>query len=201
MIRIFTGEDRIAAKKEIEKILGEGYEVVDGADIEVTDLPTVLMGNSLFEEKRRVLIRDLGANKAAFDKLPKYLESPHEIVIWETKLDKRSAGYKAIKDKVVIREFALPKKMNYGAVFNIFGIAKKDGARAVQELRKVEQEQEPIMFLGLLISQALKDYNARPGAKEKKILKELSRLDLQIKSATIEPWLLIEAFLVRLALL
>lgn len=199
MIRIFTGDDRVSTKKEILKILGDDYEVVEGASIELPDLPTVLKGNSLFEEKRRILIRDLGDNKAAFGKLSEYLDTPHEIVIWETKLDKRSALYKELKDKIEIREFTIGRKANAGAVFNIYGMAKRNGALAVKELKKIEQEQEPVMFFGLLVSQALKDYSAHPGLREKRVLKELSKVDLQIKSTAMEPWLLIEAFLIRLA--
>ena len=36
------------------------------------------------------------------------------------------------------------------------------------------------------------------GLDEKKVLKELSKVDLQIKTTKVEPWLLIESFLLRL---
>ncbi|MBR3052444.1 hypothetical protein IKG60_02390 [Candidatus Saccharibacteria bacterium] len=199
MIRIFTGEDRVRAKQEITKLLGDDYEVVEGAEIETGELMVILKGNSLFNETRRIVIRDLGENKVAWEKLPEYLDTVHEVVIFETKLDKRSAVYKKIKDQVEIREFARPKDPNFGLVFDIYRIAKRDGVRAVRELKKIELTQEPMMFFGLIVSQALKDYKAHPGITEKKALKELSRVDMELKSVTIEPWLLIEALLIRLA--
>ena len=33
MIKIFTGEDRVKAGREIERELGASYEVIEGADL------------------------------------------------------------------------------------------------------------------------------------------------------------------------
>ena len=199
MIKIFTGENRIRAQQEITKYLGDNYEIIEGADLEPTTLPSVFHGASLFADARNILIRDLSANKPVFDKLPEYLETPHNIIIQELKLDKRSNTYKAIKDKIEIREFALPKSPNLSIIFNIYDTAKKDGPKAVKMLSKIEQDEDPIKFCGLLISQALKDYRAKQGTKEKKALKELSELDLALKSTSYQPWLLIQSFLLRLS--
>ena len=111
MMRIFVGEDRVAAEKAIRTTLGEDYEVLDGEELAVTDLPSIFRGVSLFEtEKRRILIKNLGENTAVWEKAADYLDTPHEVVIWEMKLDKRSAGYKRLKggggDTRVCRETA-----------------------------------------------------------------------------------------------
>ena len=177
MIRIFYGDDRVRAKKEIERILGNDYEIIDGVDLELDALPTLFLGASLLTPARKILIRDLSVNKLAFEKLPEYLDSPHEIIIFELKLDKRSATYKAVKDKIECKEFVLPKNPNLGLVFNIYNTAKNDGKKAVEMLEKIKQEEEPMMFFGLMVSQAL---------------------DMQLKSSPVEPWLLIKAFLLRL---
>ena len=199
MIRIFTGDDRVRAKKEIEKILGSDYEVIDGVDLETSELPTVFYGNSLFAEKRKVLIRDLGENKVAWEKLPEYLDASHDIVIWEGKLDKRTTAYKEIKDKVEVREYVLPKDKNAGVVFDIYKTAKWNGKKAVEMLESIKMTQEPMMFVGLMVSQATKEYALRQGVSEKKTLKALASLDMELKSTATEPWLLIESFLIRLA--
>ena len=39
----------------------------------------------------------------------------------------------------------------------------------------------------------------RQGTKEKKILKILAELDMQMKTTAMEPWLLVKAALVRIA--
>lgn len=199
MIRIFTGENRVQAKREIERILGDDYELIEGENMELSDMPNVFRGVSLLTEERKILIKDLEASKAVWDKLPEYIDTPHEIVIWETKLDKRVSVYKTLKDRVEIREFAMPKDPNFGIVFDVYKMAKRDGRRAVEMLRRIEPTQEPMMFFGLMASQALKEYAARPGVSEKKALKELSKLDMELKSTAHEPWIMIESFLIRLA--
>ena len=197
MIKVFYGENRVKAQQEARKFLGDEYETVDGESLTPQDLPSLMMGNSLFCETRAIMVQDALANKAIWEDLSKYLDSPHRVVFWELKVDKRSGIYKALKDKVQFQEFKLPK--DSGVVFEIYKTAKKDGVKAVELLEKIEHEQEPMMFLGLMVSQAVKDYDARPGAKEKRALKELSRLDMQLKTTKLQPWTLISAFLLRLA--
>ena len=191
MIRIFTGDDRIKASQEIKKLLGENYEVIDCADLAPKDLPKIFKGTTIFDAHRRILLRDFTANAGIYPELINYLDTPHEIILLETKLDKRLNTYKEIKDKVEIKEFKLPPKTDFRDVYNIYNIAKRDGKKAVEELRKVESDEDPIRFTGLLISQALKEYNPR-------MLKELSKLDLELKSSKIDPWLLVESFLLKI---
>lgn len=191
MIKIFTGDDRVRAGAEIKKILGENYEVIDCADLAPKDLPQIFKGTTIFDAKRKILLRDFTANSSIFSELINYLDTPHEIILLETKLDKRTTAYKEIKDKVEIKEFKLSPKTDFSAVFNIYSIAKRDGKKAVAELRKIEEDEDPIRFTGLLISQAIKEYNPR-------ILKALSKLDIELKSSKIDPWLLVESFLLKI---
>ena len=200
MIRIFTGDDRVKAGQEIVKLLGEDHETIEGADLTTNDLPNIFKGVSLFEDKRRILIRDLLANKQVADRITDYLDTPHSIILQELKLDKRSALYKALKanKKVEIKEFNLPPDPNAKLVFDIYRTAKRDGKRAITMLEQIKPNQDPIMFFGLLASQAIKDYSQNQGTKEKRTLKELSKLDLSLKSSPLDSWLLIESFLIRL---
>lgn len=198
MIRIFTGDDRIKAGQEITKLLGENHEIIEGVDLTPDDLPSLFFGTTLFAETRSILIRDLSANKSVFDKLPDYLDTPHNIIIQELKLDKRSTTYKTIKSQVEIREFKLPENPNFRLVFDIYKTAKHDGQKAILMLVQIKPTEDPIKFTGLLASQAIKDYSNRQGITEKRALRELAKLDLQMKSTTTDPWLLVESFLLRL---
>ena len=199
MIRIFYGDDRVRAKKQITDILGDDYEVLDGTDINLNDLPSIFLGASLFTDQRKILIRDFTANKPVYEELEKYLNTPHDIIFLETKLDKRSATYKALKDKIEFREFKLPEATDFRIVFDIYHTAKKDGKKAIKMLEQIKPSEDPIKFTGLLVSQALKDYANHQGIKEKRALKELAKTDLQMKTTKVEPWLLVESFLLRLA--
>ncbi|MBR3256135.1 hypothetical protein IKG10_00460 [Candidatus Saccharibacteria bacterium] len=199
MIKIFTGDDRIRAKKAILDFLGNDYELFDATTLDPADLPNIFLGTSLFGTERKIVLRDLSENKAVFEKILDYLDTPHKIAFFETKLDKRSSVYKQIKDKIEICEYSLPKNLDYRIVFDIYKTAKKDGKKAVAMLERIKINEDPINFAGLLNSQAIKDFATKPGVKEKKALKELSRLDLNLKNSKLNSWLLIESFLLRLS--
>ncbi|MBQ3452828.1 hypothetical protein IJG28_01315 [Candidatus Saccharibacteria bacterium] len=199
MIKIFTGDDRTKAQQEITKLLGSDYEIIEGSDLLVSDLPSLMQGASLFATSRNILIRDLSPNKPVFEKLPEYLDTPHNIIIEELSLDRRSTVYKILKDQIEIREFTLQKSKNFNLVFNIYSTALVNGPKSLQMLDQIEADEDPIRFCGLLISQALKAYRNHPGAKEKRALKELSQLDLRLKTTSYQPWLLIRSFLLRLS--
>ncbi|MBR3322347.1 hypothetical protein IKG05_01770 [Candidatus Saccharibacteria bacterium] len=200
MLKVFYGENRVKANDAIQKFLGKNYEVIEGSNLTATDLPSLFYGTSLFSSERAILIRDILTNKTVADELIKYLDSPYKVAILELKIDKRSSAYKALQTKITFTEFTMPRDKEAGIVFDIYKIAKRDGAKAVKMLDRIKASQEPMMFLGLMISQALRDYQAHPqGAKEKRALHELSKLDIDLKSSKIAPWTLISAFLLRLS--
>ncbi len=200
MIKVFYGENRLAAEKAIKQLLGEDYEIFEGENLTVGDLPSIFQGTSLFEtETRRILLKNLTENTEVWAKVGDYLETAHDVIIWEPKIDKRSTGYKFLKDAgVELREFAELKKPELNLVFGIFDLALRDGPRAVQQVAKIEAEQDAFMFVGLLVSQVLKKYEmTRAGARERRILKRLSDLDIQMKSTSADPWLLVKNFLLQ----
>lgn len=201
MIKVFYGDDRVRAKQEITKLLGESYEVIDGPEIIPSDLPSIFFGTTLFAAERKILIRDLTANKPIYDELEKYLNTPHDIILFETKLDKRTTNYKNLKDKLEFKEFKLPETQDFRVIFDIYRTAKTNGKKAVEMLEKIKPTEDPIKFAGLLTSQALKDFASHPGPKEKQALKLLAKKDLQMKTTKVEPWLLVESFLLELSTL
>lgn len=199
MIKIFAGDDRIRAKQAIVQFLGQDYEVFDGPDLMEDDLLNICSGNSLLSLHRSILIRDLSKNKSLFEKIPDYLDTQHSVALLEQKLDKRSSVYKALKEKKLVFQFDLNPGADYGKVFNIFSVAKQNGPKAIDTLEEIKNQEDPMMFFGLLASSAIKDFGRNQGTKEKQVLKLLSRLDLRIKSSSMDPWLLIESFLVQLS--
>lgn len=206
MIYLYYGEDRVGAKTAIVKLLGEDYELLDAEEYDLAQARDVFYGASLFGEIN-IVLRNLSLNKPVFAELEQFLDTPHQVVLWEEKLDSRTSLYKKLsKDKrVTMREFTLAKP-NTSAIFNIYTTALRDGKKAVAMLREVrekDQNQDPYMFFGLLVSQAIKNYERHPSAKEKRALVELSKLDMQMKgdSKITQPWLLIESFLLQASLL
>lgn len=200
MLRVFYGSNRLEAEKAIKLALGEGYEVFEGENLAVTDLPSIFQGASLFEtEQRRILLKEVGENTAVWEKVVDYAGTEHEVIVWELKLDKRSAGYKRLKDaRVEMREFAELRRPEEKMVFNILDTALRNGAQATEMVEKIELTQDPYMFFGLMVTQALKKYEmSRGGRREQRLVKMLAELDMQMKSSSIEPWTLVKGFLLR----
>lgn len=204
MIKVFSGSDRAKIDAEVKRFLGHDYEVFDSESLKPEDIINVFVGASLFAEKRKILIKDLSElNTESVDiyaEVTKYADTPHDIVIWETKPTQKKSYKDFVKlPKVEAKKIDLIQKIDMRKVFDIFDMAMRDGEKAVKMLEEVQGEEDPYMFFGLLASQAIKKFEWRQGARERKILKELSKLDIQMKSATVEPWLLIKSFLLRVS--
>lgn len=201
MLKVFYGPNRIEVEKNVKKFLGEGYEVLDGENLQVTDLPSIFQGASLFGTgERRILLKDVGENSAVWEKLADYAETEHRVAVWEGKIDKRSSGYKRLKEaNIELVESTELMKPEARAVFNILDTALRDGKAAVGMVEKIELEQDPYMFFGLMVTQALKKFEQSGGGRrERRLVKELARVDMQMKSTSVEPWMLVKGFLLEL---
>lgn len=201
MLRVFSGEDRVATEKAVRGILGADYEVFEGENLAPGDLPSIFRGTSLFgADKRKILLKNLSENVAVWGELPKYIQTEHEVVIWEGKVDKRSVVYKELKKSgVEMRDFPMKQSPEARQVFQIFDVAMKDGEKAVKMVEKIEVTQDPYMFFGLLVTQALRAFEGRQGKRERVILKELAKTDLEMKTTSVEPWLLLKSLLCRVS--
>ncbi len=201
MIRIFYGDDRKAAQKMVVRELGDGYEVVEAENLTANDMPSVLLGASLFAETRSILIKDLSENKECWETLPKYVaDCPHKVVIWETKLDKRSVVYKELSEceNVEFKEFKQAEDPDAKKVFDIFEAAMRgDGKTAVKLCEKIETTNDPYLFMGLMVSQAVKKLQFN-NSRAPKALKILAAADLDMKSTSLEPWAIVKMALLKI---
>jgi hypothetical protein len=200
MMRVFYGDDRVKIGVEVGRILGEGYEVVDGEMVGVADMDSLFYGVSLFGEVRRILVKDLGGDAAVWERLPRYLDTEHEVVVWEGRVDRRTSAYRElVKGGVEVREFGVagPVKVE----FDILGVALAgDGARAVRMVEGVEVRSDPYMFVGLMVSQAVRRLE---GGERRMVgvLRMLAEVDVGMKTSSLEPWVLVKVFLVRVSFL
>ena len=206
MIYVFSGSDRLKIQKEVEKILGEGYEVFEGSEMSGEELMNICMGTTIFsglDGERKILIKDLtGKNEMerdAYEILAKYAEETRNvIVIWESTVSRKKTYRDFIKMKnVTARKFEITQKRD-NRVFDVYKVAIRDGEKAVKILEEIKGDNDPFMFFGLMASQAIKDYQFRAGAAEKRRLRELAELDMEMKSSEIDEWTLIEGFLLRM---
>lgn len=216
MIYVFCGDDREKIAQEVAKVLGKGYEVFDGEELEVQGIMNIFQGASLFSETRRILIKDLtapplgsGSSSGSGDIRKKidfyaeilpYANTKHTIVIWESNKSRKKSFKDFCKLKnVKVQDFIMAKPADAGKVFQVLDLAYRDGAAAVKIIEEIKDDNNPYMFMGLLTTQMLKKYSYGFSEKDKRVLKELSKLDIQMKSTSVEPWLLISAFIMRIS--
>ena len=112
MITLLTGDNSFEVREALQ-VLVDGFdgmpERVDGSQLELRQLPDLLMGGTLFAEKRLVVISDLSTNSALWQKLPDWLPRVSDdvhLVLIDEKPDKRTVSYKALKEAANVQEFA-----------------------------------------------------------------------------------------------
>jgi len=111
MITLLTGENSFEAERSLNGIIDSfngNVEKVEGSELQVSQLPDILMGVSLFADKRVVIIRGLSENKFVWpvlgDWLSKISDDIHLVLI-EPKPDKRTVTFKSLKENADVREF------------------------------------------------------------------------------------------------
>ena len=204
MIHLYYGEDRLTSEENAKKVLGDNYEVIDVENLELQDLPTLFLGTSLFEtENRRILIKGLAEKKEYFDELIKYLDTPHEVVVLETKIDGKWGSLKELKKAenidLVENKFKEDPTKRFVA-FNIYDLAFKNPAAAQKLLKENIETEDPYAMLGAWATSALKNLKQNPNSKQyKAALKELAKIDNLMKTTKFSenPWALLESFIVR----
>lgn len=113
MITLLTGENSYGIEDELKTIVssfkGEA-EKIDGSVLEFKDLADLLMGSTLFSDKRLVIIKNLSENMSVWtdlaDWLPRIADS-NELVLVEPKPDKRTRTFKELQKLATIKEYML----------------------------------------------------------------------------------------------
>lgn len=111
MITLLTGDNSFELERALNQLALEfkgEIERVDGEGLQLKQLPDLFMGASLFSDARTIFIRDLSSNKVIWPILTKWvnrISDDTHIVLIESKVDKRTATYKALKKNADVREF------------------------------------------------------------------------------------------------
>ena len=96
------------ALKAYEASFSGAVERFDGSELTLSQLPDVLMGVTLFAPERLVFIQDISTNTSLWEKLPTWLPRVNDdihVVFIDTKPDKRTTSYKALKSAANLKEF------------------------------------------------------------------------------------------------
>lgn len=116
MLMVLTGDNGFALQSELDKLVN-AYETVHGdlglerIDAETADLGRILeavTGQPLLASRKMVVLRGLGANKDAAERIEQLFGDVPEttdVIIVEPKFDKRLNLYKFLKKQADFREF------------------------------------------------------------------------------------------------
>lgn len=111
MITLLIGENAFELERTLKRIIADFdgvAEKVDGSRLELRQLPDLLMGVSLFADKRLVVIKDLSESKDVWAELTNWLGRVSDdinLVLVETKPDRRTTTYKELKKIANVVEF------------------------------------------------------------------------------------------------
>ena len=111
MITLLTGENSFELERALQKIVDafEGnVERIDGNELELKQLPDLVMGGTLFAPHRLVVIKALSENKAIWPVLGDWLERVSDdvhLILVEPKPDKRTRTYKDLQKAARVEEF------------------------------------------------------------------------------------------------
>lgn len=112
MITVLTGENSFELTRALKQIVAAfsgDAEKYDGSDLDLSKLPDLLLGGTLFSSERLVVIKGLSENKQLWDVLPEWLEKADadiHVVLVEPKPDKRTKTFKELKKHADVREFS-----------------------------------------------------------------------------------------------
>jgi DNA polymerase-3 subunit delta len=110
MITLLTGENSFENERALQGIVVHSQlnvERIDGAGLNIKQLPDLLMGATLFADKRLVIVRNLSENKSLWGELgawlPRVSDDIH-LVLVESKPDKRTKTYKDLQKVASVQE-------------------------------------------------------------------------------------------------
>ena len=201
MLKIFYGEERAQAQVAIDRLLGDDYEVIAADELTPNNLPTTFLGVTLFSEERKILIKDLDLNKECWEQLPKYLDTPHKVIIWNLRApDKRGEPGKSLANdkRVEIKGFErVVTKEEKFASFNIYEEAAR--GRADKALKILaESKVDPYQTLGAFVSKAMAALE-QGNRKAPAILKVLAAVDYDMKTTGIDATTLLKKAILQIA--
>lgn len=111
MITLLLGENSFEVERALNGIIDSfsgNVEKIEGSELQVSQLPDIFMGVSLFADKRLVVIRNLSENKSVWPVLGDWTDKISDdihLVLVDPKPDKRTSTYKTLQKSADVHEF------------------------------------------------------------------------------------------------
>lgn len=110
VITLLVGENSFEVERNVQRtcaVFDGVAEKIDGTQLQLAQLSDVLMGTTLFADKRLVIIKNVSENKAIWTVLDEWIDRISDdvhLVLVEPKPDKRTKTYKAVSKKAEVYE-------------------------------------------------------------------------------------------------
>lgn len=111
MITLLIGENSFENEQKLREIKAQfngTSEIVDGAELELKQLPDLLMGATLFATSRLVVMKRLSENKTLWNGFESWISRVSDdihLVLIEPKPDKRTRTFKELQKIATVHDF------------------------------------------------------------------------------------------------
>jgi DNA polymerase-3 subunit delta len=116
VIITLTGNNSFALHKRLDEIVGNFVKVygdfalerIDAEEVEIQLILDALQNLPFLASKKMVVVRGLGANKQAAEKIDQIIAAAGDgcdLILYELSTDKRTAYFKTLKSKTQLEEF------------------------------------------------------------------------------------------------
>ena len=111
MITVLTGDNSFEIRQrllDITKTASSEAESIEGENLSLADLSSLLLGVSLFSQSKVIILKGLSSNSVAWSKLEDYIQKidqQTELILVEPSLDKRTKTYKELKKHASIEVY------------------------------------------------------------------------------------------------
>lgn len=111
MITLLTGENSFEIERALKNLVASfdgRAEKIDGSELDLKQLPDLLMGGTLFAEKRLVIIKSLSENKTLWNDFSQWIDKISgdiHLVLVEPKPDKRTKTFKELQKVAEIKTY------------------------------------------------------------------------------------------------
>lgn len=111
MIRALFGDNSYEVAQTLQRLTADyagSVERIDGSQLQLSDIPDLFMGVSLFSPERLVVISQLSDNSVVWPVLPEWIERAGDhidIILVDTKPDKRTTTYQFLQKNAIVEDY------------------------------------------------------------------------------------------------
>ena len=166
MITLIFGENAYERDSQLDKLISQSFDRYDGLEINTNQLSQIILGVSLFNPSNISVIYNLSENKDLWNFLGENLTddiiSRAEIILIDSKIDKRSKTFKLLQKKANIIECKPLSEKNLSAAKKwLLDFAKSKDIKLLPSAAEEIVELDRLSVMGDITSEVVKKFTPR----------------------------------------